>query len=105
MRLAHRSWALIRDGGVDQVIDHVLIDQEIRRNALDVLAGAFWVGVYCDVDELIRRESARGDRHIGFASGSSAVAHNEMTYDLTVDTTNTSSEESASLLYRAYHAA
>jgi chloramphenicol 3-O phosphotransferase len=103
MRLAHRSWALIRDGGVDQVIDHVMMDNEIRRDALEVLTGAYWVGVYCNIEEMVRRESARGDRPTGFASGSSAVAHDEMTYDLTVDTTTTSSEENASLLYRTFH--
>jgi chloramphenicol 3-O phosphotransferase len=103
MRLAHRVWATFRDGGVDQVIDHALIDEEMRRDAIEVLAGAYWVGVFCDLEEMVRRESARGDRPIGFASGSSVVVHNEMIYDLTLDTTTTTSEENASLLYSAFN--
>jgi chloramphenicol 3-O phosphotransferase len=74
---------------VDLVIDHVLIDATLRDQARSSLATAFWVGVTCDVDELIRRETERGDRYIGFASGTSAVVHKDMTYDLVVDTTVT----------------
>jgi chloramphenicol 3-O phosphotransferase len=101
MRLAHESWALISNGGFNLVIDHVLIDPTLRKQARDTLVGAFWVGVTCDVDELIRRETARGDRHVGFASGTSAVVHQEMSYDLVIDSTATSSEFLARQVYDA----
>ena len=101
MRLAHESWALISKGGVNLVIDHVLIDPTLRKQATDTLVRAFWVGVMCDVDELIRRETARGDRHVGFASGTSAVVHQEMNYDLVIDTTTTSTELLARQVYDA----
>jgi chloramphenicol 3-O phosphotransferase len=104
MRLAHESWALISQGGVNLVIDHVLIDPTLRKQARDTLVGAFWVGVMCDVDELIRRETARGDRHVGFASGTSAVVHREMSYDLVIDTTATSTELLARQVYDALRA-
>ena len=86
-RLAHESWAEIGRGGVNLLIDHVLLDSTLREQARRSLAAAFWVGVTCDVDELMQRETERGDRHIGFASGSSAVVHTDMTYDFMVDTT------------------
>jgi chloramphenicol 3-O phosphotransferase len=86
-RFAHESWAAIGRAGVDVLIDHVIIDSTLREQARSSLAVAFWVGVTCDVDELIRRETERGDRHMGFASGTSAVIHDDMTYDLMVDTT------------------
>jgi chloramphenicol 3-O phosphotransferase len=75
--------------GIDLVIDHVIMDPTIREQAKSTLVDAFWVGVHCDFDELIRRETARGDRYLGFASGTFAVVHNEMTYDLFLDTTAT----------------
>lgn len=100
-RLAHESWALIGNGGVDLVIDHVLIDPILCKQARDTLVGAFWIGVMCDVDELIRRETARGDRRVGFASGTSAVVHREMSYDLVIDTTATSTELLARQVYDA----
>ena len=101
MRLAHRAWVAISEGGVDQVIDHVLLDETLRQDAATVLAGALWVGVHCDVDELVRREAARGDRYVGFASGTSAVVHVGVRYDLEVDTTRVSSEEAATEILRA----
>jgi chloramphenicol 3-O phosphotransferase len=101
MRLAHESWAAMSQGGIDLIVDHVIIDQTMRDQARSTLVGAFWVGVTCDVDELVRRESARGDRYLGFASGTSAVVHREMTYDLVVDTTNTPTDILAHHIYDA----
>jgi chloramphenicol 3-O phosphotransferase len=75
--------------GIDLVIDHVILDATIREQAKGTLDDAFWIGVNCDFDELIRREAARGDRYLGFASGTFAVVHDEMTYDLVLDTTAT----------------
>ncbi len=101
MGLVNTSWVLISNGGFNLVIDHVLIDPTLRKQARDTLVDAFWVGVMCDVDELVRREAARGDRHVGFASGTSAVVHREMNYDLVVDSTATSSEQLARDIYDA----
>jgi chloramphenicol 3-O phosphotransferase len=92
MRFAHQCWAAMSDWGIDVVIDHVILDATLREQARSTLKGAFWVGVTCDIDELIRREAARGDRRHGFASGTAAVVHDEMTYDLTVDTTSSPSD-------------
>jgi chloramphenicol 3-O phosphotransferase len=101
MKFAHGCWAAMHDGGIDVVIDHVILDATLREQARSTLANAFWVGVTCDIDELIRRESARGDRRISFASGTAAVVHNEMSYDLTVDTTDTPAEVIARQIYDA----
>jgi chloramphenicol 3-O phosphotransferase len=88
MALVHRSWESLSRGGIDLVIDHVILDSTLRSQAEETLADAFWVGVTCDVEELVRRELERGDRYLGFASGSSAVVHQEMTYDLVIDSTH-----------------
>lgn len=101
MRLAHESWALIAKGGGNLVIDHVLIDPTLRKQARDTLESALWIGVVCDVDELVRRETARGDRRVGFASGTWAVVHQEMSYDLIIDSSTTSTELLARQVYDA----
>lgn len=101
MRLAHEWWAAMSQGGIDMIVDHVIVDATIRSQATTALAGAFWVGVTCDVGELVRREAARGDRFLGFASGTSAVAHREMDYDLVVDTTATTADVLAHQIYDA----
>lgn len=81
------------------MIDHVIIDATLRTQAREILLHAFWVGVMCDVDELVRRETVRGDRYAGFASGTSAVVHQEMTYNLVIDTTTTPTEILARQIY------
>ena len=101
MRFAHECWAAMAAGGVDVIIDHVLLDATLRDQARTILSGAFWVGVTCDIDELIRREVARGDRFLGFASGTAPVVHDDMTYDLMLDTTSTPTEELAGRIYDA----
>jgi chloramphenicol 3-O phosphotransferase len=101
MTFAHESWAAMNRGGIDLVIDHVVLDATLRDQARSTLTNAFWVGVTCDIDELVRRETARGDRRLGFASGTASVVHNEMTYDLIVDTTVTPADVLARQIYDA----
>ena len=91
----------MNQSGVDVVVDHCLIETSIREQARALLVGAFWVGVTCEVEELIRREALRGDRYLGFASGTSAVVHDNMKYDLTIDTTSTPVETLARQVFDA----
>lgn len=102
MQLAHRAWALLNVGGIDQVVDHAMFERPMRLDALGVLSNAYWVGVTCDIDELVRREALRSDRFVGFASGSSAVVHEGMHYDLVVDSTTSTSEELARQIFDAF---
>jgi chloramphenicol 3-O phosphotransferase len=99
MKFAHESWAAMSSAGIDVVVDHVILDATLREQARSSLTNAFWVGVTCDIDVLIRRETDRGDRRLGFASGTAHVVHNEMTYDLMVDTTVTSADVVARQIY------
>jgi len=98
---AHESWAAINRSGIDVVVDHCIIEPSIREQAQSVLVGAFWVGVTCDIEELVRREAARGDRYVGFASGTSAVVHLGMDYDMIIDTTSTPPEKLARQVFDA----
>jgi len=104
VRLVHRAWASYGKGGIDQVVDHAIFEESMRLDALATLTNAFWVGVMCDMDELVRRETQRGDRPTGFASGTSAVVHEGMSYDLVVDSTSTSSERLAQQIIDAVNA-
>jgi chloramphenicol 3-O phosphotransferase len=104
IRAAHRAWRAVGDSGQDQVVDHVLLDPASKKDAREVLSGPgyVWVGIRCDVDEVVRRETARGDRFPGFASGTSAVVHDGMTYDLELDVTRTSPAELAERLHAEF---
>jgi len=100
-RHALKSWANMSQDGIDVVIDHCIIDPTEREQAQSLLVGAFWVGVTCDFEELIHRETVRGDRYVGFASGTSAVVHQGMNYDMVIDTTSTPPEELAHKIFDA----
>jgi chloramphenicol 3-O phosphotransferase len=56
------------------------------------------IGVHCSVDELERREQARGDRQPGLAKEQAAMIHAGVLYDIEVDTTASSPEECALLI-------
>jgi len=49
----------VSEGGIDQVVDHVLFEEPLRLDALEALTNAFWVGVMCDIDELFVENAAR----------------------------------------------
>jgi len=53
------------------------------------------VGVFCSLDELQRREKARGDRKIGSAAEQFYRVHQGVDYDLTVNTENASPRQCA----------
>lgn len=85
----HRAVAGVAAGGNDVVVDHVLGEEWRLRDIADVLATypAYLVGVHCDVDELERRELARGTRQIGRAAFQLPLVHAHKVYDIEVDTT------------------
>ena len=64
---------------------------------LDVLS----VGVTCPIDVLEARERSRGDRVLGRARGLAEVVHTFMTYDVTVDTGTTPTEECVAAILKA----
>jgi hypothetical protein len=54
-----------------------------------------WVGVHCAAKVAAGREIARGERVVGGASSQATRVHEEVFYDLEVDTTSTESLECA----------
>lgn len=54
-----------------------------------------WVGVRCDSAVAAGREMARGDRVAGMAAAQARAVHQDVTYDLLVDTTHKEALECA----------
>jgi chloramphenicol 3-O phosphotransferase len=102
-RAAHRAWLGVHDSGLDQVVDHVLLDGASKAHARRVLSGPgfLWVAVHCPIDELVRREAARGDRTGGFAEGTARVVHDGVQYDLELDSSRLTPEQSAERILAA----
>ena len=59
-----------------------------------------YIAVKCPIEELERRELARGDRHIGLAHRQFADIHNFLRYDIEVDTHQQSAEICAAHIKR-----
>lgn len=86
--------------GNNLIIDLVFAEEEWLQLCIDALSNysVIFVGVHCSIDELQRREIARGNRNIGSAKSLYTKAHTNKIYDFEVDTTNQTSEECASQL-------
>ena len=80
----HRCWPALAGAGNNLVIDHIIEEQEWRDDLLDLLTGfdVFCVGLHCSLEELERRELARGDRGAGDARRDFESVHKFMIYDL-----------------------
>ena len=65
----HRSIASFASAGNDLIVDHLIEFASWRDELRQLLTGldVFLVGVHCSLEELERREVARGDRRIGEA--------------------------------------
>lgn len=85
----HRAVAGMAWAGNDLVVDYVLSEPWRLADCLDVWAGldVLLIGVRCSLEELERRERARGDREVGQAAGQLARVHAHGRYDFEVDTT------------------
>ena len=101
---AHQAAAAaLAKSGVNLILDEVLLSADLLANWHQVFEGAevFWVGVHCDLEELERREIARGDRVHGQARGQFNLVHQHARYDLEVDTTSTPPNECAAQILAA----
>lgn len=93
----HRAAAGMAHAGNDVVVDHVLSEPWRLTDCLAVMNGldVVFVGVHCELDELRRREIARGDREIGQGEAQLAQVHSHGLYDLEFDTATISPRECA----------
>ena len=99
----HAAAALARAGS-DVIVDEVFLRGAVERDlwaaALDGL-DVCWVAVRCDPDVAEARERARGDRHRGIARWQAARVHDEVTYDVEVDSGTLTREELVAEVYGA----
>lgn len=89
--------AMARTGArviVDEVFLGGAASQRRWREALGDVR-VLWVGVRCDSAVAAGREMARGDRVGGMAAGQAELVHQDVVYDLEVDTTHTEAMECA----------
>ncbi len=91
-RAMHAAVAAFARNGQHVILDTVLDRASATRYLLDDLGsiGFGLIGVHCSLDELERRETARGDRQSGLARRQFESVHVGRNYDFSVDTTHAS---------------
>lgn len=95
----YRSVAALVSCGNKVIVDTVVYDPWAQFfNPLFECFEMIYVAVKCPVDELERREKARGDRSIGLARSQFPEVHNLLSYDVEVDTSKQNADECATLI-------
>ena len=85
----HRTVKMFSDKGINLIVDQILHDTETLTDYIETFKdySLVFVGVHCSVEELNRREQARGDRQIGLAIAQLSFVHQQQeNYDVEVDT-------------------
>ncbi|MBN9888563.1 chloramphenicol phosphotransferase CPT family protein [Salipiger abyssi] len=83
----HRSFAAFAESGCDLIVEHILDTPGWHERLQELLSGQdlLFVGLFTPVEELSRREAARGDRQRGSAIEDAARIHAGLRYDLELD--------------------
>lgn len=80
----HRSLAAYASAGNNLIVEHILDTPGWQAELAELLApyDMFFVAVHCPLQELMRREAARGDRGVGSAEQDFHSIHQGVDYDL-----------------------
>lgn len=93
----HKAMRALLDSGFDLVIDEVLVLDKSYQDYLELFQDCrlFVVGIKPPVEIAEQREISRGDRVLGLARGLFEITHLGKVYDLEIDSSKHSPEESA----------
>ncbi len=95
--MLHRITKLVHEYAFNVIVDTVISDQQMHDDFATLFKGenVLRVGVQCPIEELERREKARGDREVGMARQQIESVHAYVPYDIEVDTFLNTAEECA----------
>ena len=106
MRGMRHAIAALAAQGNNLIVDEVLSGNESveRQEYVRLLQPfkVFMIGVYASLETLEVRERQRGDRMIGLSRGQYETVHDNMMYDLEINTDNLTPLESALMIKRKF---
>lgn len=84
------------------IVDHVIEDEYWLDECLNYMGdlNVIFVGVQCPLEELERRERARGNRHVGLAKFQYDKVHSHGDYDLVLNTFDLSPHDCAMEIWK-----
>ena len=82
----HATLPVLAEAGNNLVVEHIIETAEWMDRLARLLQAhdVYFVGLHCPLEELERRERARGDRRVGEARGDFETTHRFCSYDLEV---------------------
>ena len=82
----HATLAACAEAGNDLIVEHILEDGGWCETLIELLKpfNVYFIGVHCSLEELTRREVARGDRLLGSAVRDFHSVHIGRCYDIEV---------------------
>lgn len=91
---------ILAKAGNNIVFDHIIETKEMLHELLHLTAymDIYFVGLHCSLEELERREIARGNRGSGDARMDFETVHKITTYDLELDSENDLAENAKTLI-------
>ena len=100
----HHAVAALAAAGNNVIVDTVLVNQDNLAECIFILAHfrVTFVGLFCPLEELERRERERDDRVAGMARSQVTQVHAHQVYDLEVDTSIESAQAIAAEI-KAYN--
>ena len=108
--MLYRTTRLFVEDEKNVIIDHVILDDENGReefrHCVKYMHGisVMFIFVSCPIEELVRREKARGDREIGNAEKQFVQLLQTDAYDFVVDTHANTTEKCAELIIEKHKA-
>jgi chloramphenicol 3-O phosphotransferase len=100
--MRHAIAAMARQGN-NLIVDDVVLENEmVEYGSLLADFTLHVVGVFAPLDVLEARERARGDRLVGLARGQYDRVHQGKSYDLELDTSNSTAMECAELIKQKF---
>lgn len=101
----HRSIAAMSEEQNNLIIDHVLIEKNWLDQCLELLNDRYvlFIGLYCPLKELERRERGRDPKRQGFARAQLEKIHKDKIYDLKLNTETLSVQDCALKVLKFYN--
>jgi len=96
----HHSVVAFAEAGNNLIVEHIIETAAMKESLVRLFSpfDVYFVAVHCPLDELERREKARGDRPLGDARRDFATVHTFGPFDDEVDATRPLSENVAQVL-------
>ncbi len=97
MKGMHRSIAAYAQAGNHLIVDYILYKDEYLDDLITSLKGqkVYWIGVFAPLDIIEKREKARGTSPVGHARSHYHSCHQNVPYDLELNTAESTPEELA----------